>query len=130
MPNGSVLLDVTDHGCSCSIYRREVDDIAFDIEAERTRYGRKGWSSAKIARALESKQEAHARRKLYSKADKFCQCVEALARAGSHIALISHNYSGSFAEEAVSVAARSSISLQAFLEALGTFPEDTLVTLK
>jgi hypothetical protein len=130
MPTGSVLLDVTDHGCSCSIYAREAGHIAFDVEAERTRYARKGWSRAKIARALESKQTAHGRRKVHSKADQFCQCVEALVRAGSHIVLISHNYSGLFTEEAVSIGARSPISLQAFLETLGTFPEDTLVTIE
>src|SRR5262245_28877514 len=78
MPNGSVLLDVTDHGCSCSIYAHQAGDVVFDMEAERTRYARKGWSRAKTARALEAKEAAHGRRKVYSKADQFCQCVEAL----------------------------------------------------
>lgn len=130
MPNGSVLLDVTDGGCSCSIRTRSIADPAVDEEAERGRYARKGWSAAKIARAIESKQAAHERRKPSSRAQQFCQSIEALARAGSEIALISHFYEGLFAEEVVSVGARAQTSLQDFLSSLGAFPEDTLVTIK
>jgi len=130
MPNGSVLLDVTEGGCSCSIRARSTADAAVDEEAERVRYARKGWSAAKIARAIESKQAAHGRRKPSSGVQPFCLSVEALVRAGSEIALISHFYNGLFAEEVVSVGVRAQMSLQDFLGSLGAFPEDTLMTIK
>ena len=130
MPNGAVLLDVTDGGCSCSICVPSIADRAVDEEAARARYARKGWSAAKIARAIESKQAAHGRRKPSSRAQQFCLSVEALARSGSHIALISHFYDGRFAEEVVSVGARAQMSLQDFIVAVGAFPKDTLVTIR
>jgi len=127
MPNGAVVLDVTDEGCSCSIFGGVADGVVFDTAAERARYARKGWSPAKIARAIESKQAAHGRRKVHSKAEQFCLSVEALARAGSQIALISHNYSGLFASEVVSIGAQVRLPLQTFLHTRGAFPENTLV---
>jgi len=130
MPKNSILLDVTDDGCSCSIRARSTADVTVDEEAERARYARRGWSAAKIERAIQAKQAAHGRRKPNSKAQEFCLGVEALASAGAEIALISHLYSGLFAEEVVLVGARAQISLQDFLASLGTFPEDTLVTIR
>jgi hypothetical protein len=130
MPKGSLLLDVTDGGCSCSICASSVADAAFDAEAERARYARKGWSAAKVSRVIEAKQAAHGRRKVGSKAEQFCLSVGALARAGARIALISHFYEGLFAEEVVSVAARAQMSLPDFLKNQGAFPADTLVTIE
>ena len=130
MPTDSVLLDITDGGCSCSIYGRSIADEAFDGEAERSRYARKGWSAAKISRAIEAKQVAHGRRKTNSRAQQLCLSIEDLVRSGSCVALVSHSYSGVFAEEFVSVGARATMSLQQFLETQGTFPEDTLVTVE
>ena len=128
MPQDSLLLDVTDGGCSCSICVRSV--AVFDVAAERARYARKGWSAAKVARAIEAKHAAHGRPKVNSKAQQFCLTVEALARAGASIALISHFYDGLFAEEVVSVGARAQISLPDFLKNQGVFPADTLVTIE
>ena len=130
MPKGSLLLDITDDGCSCSICGGPFADAPFDVEAERQRYARKGWSAAKVSRAIEAKQVAHARRRVSSKTEQFCLSVEALARAGARIALISHLYGGLFAEEVVSVDARERISLADFLKSQGAFPTDTLVTIE
>jgi hypothetical protein len=125
-----VLLDVTDGGCSCSLRPQATADEAVDDGAEQARYARKGWSAAKIARAIEAKRAARARHKPSAGPQAFCLSIQALVRAGSEVAIISHFYDGHFVEEIVSVGARASISLNEFLHSLGAFPDDTLVTIE
>lgn len=130
LPDGAVLFDVTKSGCSCSVYRGSDLGSVFDESAERARYARKGWSNAKITRAVETKRIAHERRPPDLLRQQFCRGVELIRHAGASIALISHNYSGLFAEEAVSIGSRSQMSLQEFTAKRGAFPEDILVTIE
>ena len=128
--DSAVRLDITHGGCSCRIYGRAAEHGAFDVEADRTRYTRKGWSAAKADRAVASKQVAQGRRSVTPQADPFCASVEALVWAGSHVAVISHNYTGPFADEMVSVDARARLPLQTLRDTGGVCPEDTLVTIE
>src|ERR1043166_8628453 len=61
MPSQYTTFDVTDGGCSCSLYAGIRASSTLDESAERARYARKGWSEAKITRALESKRASHGR---------------------------------------------------------------------
>jgi hypothetical protein len=110
LPKGAILLDITKHGCSCNVYGGAERSSSFDESAERARYSRKGWSPAKIAREIDAKRTAHQRRKSNDVPQQFCHSVELIARSGAQIALVSHLYSGLFAEEAVSIKAGSYVS--------------------
>src|SRR5687767_15023192 len=60
MPRNAVRIDVTAAGCSCNFYSGDTPQkSAADPDAERRRYARKGWSQAKIERAIESSRSAH-----------------------------------------------------------------------
>jgi hypothetical protein len=130
IPNSPVILDVTDGVCSCRLRPQATADEAVVEGAERARYARKGWSAAKIARAIEAKRATRGRHKSSSSPQSFCLSVEALVRSGSEVAIISHFYHGSFAEEVLSVGARASMSLNDFVGSLSAFPDDTLVTVE
>ena len=129
MSGSGELFDITVCGCSCSIYSSSASD-GFEEEAERARYARKGWSAAKISRAIASKQTASELRKINSRAQQFSLCVEAFVQSGARVSLVSHFYNASFAEEVVQVNAQLRMSLGEFLDAQGAFPEDTLVTVE
>ena len=128
MPSGAVPLDVTEGGCSCSIRPHSRSGGEFDEIAERRTYERKGWSVAKIARAIEAKRTAHARIQPNTSVHQFLVCVEALVRAGSRVSLISHFYSGRFADEVVAVDAKARMTLKDLRDQDGRFSDDTLVT--
>ncbi len=49
-PRGDVVIAVTYGGCSCDIFGEPFEP--FDESAQREKYQRKGWSQAKIARAI------------------------------------------------------------------------------
>jgi hypothetical protein len=129
LPHGAALLDITDGGCSCSFYRSEMKREPWSESSLRARYARKGWSDAKIARAVDAKLAAHARRAGGGVQRQFCRSIEVLVAGGALVALVSHHYSGLFATENVSICGRGIIALRDFLTHEGTFPEDMLVSI-
>src|SRR4051794_23570401 len=59
MPRDAVRFDVTAGGCSCSFYCGDIPPKSdADPEAERRKYALKGWSQAKIDRAIASRHQA------------------------------------------------------------------------
>lgn len=129
-PRGAMLLDITDGGCSCSFYRSEIQEDAWSESALRARYARKGWSNAKITRAIEGKRAAHERRSEDSAQERFCRSIEALVLGGAQVTLISHDYRGLFSAEQVNIDGRTEVPLQTFIAQQGSFPEDVLVTVR
>jgi len=120
-------LDVTDGGCSCSIYRGPLDRSTQNEHAHwRRRYQRKGWSAAKIERALESKREDRQRRR--DAAAEFCGAVEHIIKSGGVVAVLAHGFQGRFAEEQVRILSHTAITLIEYLAGEGRLPEDTVVT--
>jgi len=125
LPLDGTRLLITDGHCACSLAASLSPRRAFDIGGERQRYERKGWSAAKIERALEAKRTAHGRPD--GKADyakDFVAAIEELATARARVTLFASDDSSSFR-----VAGSTRLPLGDFVSSGGNFPESTLVTL-
>jgi len=122
--------DVTDGHCSCSFYRTPAasDRVAADLEAVRDRYEKKGWSKAKIDRALKAKSSSRAR-SARDPAFDFPGAVDALLHSGSVVQLLCHSYSGRFDDETFDVTANVTLAPERFRLERGAFPIDAVVTL-
>jgi hypothetical protein len=127
---GGVPYDITDGHCSCSFYvaPATVDRAEAEINAERGRYEKEGWSKAKIDRALEAKSKLHSRT-ARSPAFDFPGAVGALLRAGSGVRLLCHSYGGRFDEEIFEVTTTITMALESLAFQRSSFPEDAIVTL-
>src|SRR5262245_42181488 len=101
MPGGALALDITRGGCSCSIYMLPRRNRVLDEDTERRRYAKKGWSRAKIDRAITAKKHVRERRsdETGAFASAFTSAMEEIASSGARIALVVHSYTGRFDEE-------------------------------
>ena len=127
MPSNGARLDITAGGCSCSFYCGDTPQKP-DPEAARRRYERKGWTQAKIDRALAASQTAHKGKPRNDLSVQFASAVGALAKQGARVTLLAHMFSGSF-DEPFEIAGTTALPLEHYLETRNYFPEDTLVTL-
>lgn len=129
MPRDAVRIDVTAGGCSCFFYSGDTPQKAeVDPDAERRKYARKGWSQAKIDRAIASR---HASRPATPRIDvhaHFAEAIESLARQGARITLLAHMFSAGF-DEPFEIVGTTQLPLQYYMKAGHYFPEDTLVTI-
>ena len=125
LPLDGTSLSITDGHCACSLARAISPRTAFDADRERHRYERKGWSEAKIDRAIEAKRVAH--EKPDGNADyarKFVAAIEELAVSPSRVTLFATDINSSFR-----VTGSARLPLRDFVSRGGDFPESTLVTL-
>jgi len=88
--------DVTQQGCSCAL---QAPGSRHDEAELRRRYMHKGWSAAKIDRAIASvsRSRAHAPRPAR---ERFLDALAALCRSGATVRLVSHAYTDRFDQEA------------------------------
>jgi hypothetical protein len=123
-PNGT-RLSITDGHCACSLAAAISPRTAFDADRERHRYERKGWSAAKIERAIDAKRVAHEKpdgRADYARA--FVAAIEELAVSPARVTLFATDINSSF-----QVTGSARLRLSDFVSRGGDFPESTLVTL-
>ena len=91
--------DITDHGCSCSLQAYpQGDGDALQEETLRRRYAKKGWSDAKIERAISSSSRAAASSPPSARI-RFLSALKALCESGATVRVLVHDYSGRFDEE-------------------------------
>jgi len=122
-------LSITDGHCACSVFPGRPEITAVDPGEERRRYERKGWSKAKIDRAIESKRAAHARHSRQPDlSNLFVKAIEHLITSGATVTLLAHSFSGGF-DEPFEIAGVERTPLGAFLESHGEFSEDALATI-
>jgi len=126
IPRDAVRLDITAGGCSCSFYCGDTPEKP-DPELARRRYERKGWTQAKIDRAMASRA-AHATQPRSDLRGNFTAAIGILVKQGARVTLLAHMFSGSF-DEPFEIAGTTALPLQHYLENGNYFPEDTLVTL-
>ncbi len=117
-------LDVTWHGCSCAL---QAPGARHDEAELRRRYMNKGWTAAKIDRAIASvsRSRAHAPRPAR---ERFLDALTALCRSGATVRLVSHAYTGRFDQEAFDLAPPARIALSMLPRA--PFVEDTVLTIE
>ena len=93
----------------------------------RAEYQKKGWSEAKISRALQSKRESESRRE--DKYAIFRRSMAALVDAIGPVRLFVHMYGGELKTENVGIAKQLTVYLQDFESSAESFPSDTILTL-
>lgn len=115
--------DVTRQGCSCAL---QAPGSRHDQAELRRRYMHKGWTAAKIDRAIASvsRSRAHAPR---SARERFLDALAALCRTGAKVRLVSHAYTGRFDQEAFELAPPARMTLGTLSSA--PFVEDTVLVI-
>jgi hypothetical protein len=128
-PASDVRFEITDGGCSCDLYAEPSETGSTHAEQLREKYRKKGWSSAKIDRAVQASEAARVaamtRRRETGAQLLFREVVAEQVRAFGTIRLFAHMYSGSQDEEMVTSESRARLDLSAFV--ISGFPADTLV---
>jgi hypothetical protein len=105
-PKTDRLFEVTHGGCSCDVVASRQEP---DSEGRRARlragYERKGWSDAKIARALAESDSRHHRRvsQRHDPGAHFIRLVHTLAGRPGGVRVLIHFYSGRFDSEEIAV---------------------------
>jgi len=130
MPRDAVRIDVTVGGCSCDFYCGDTPlKTAADPDAERRKYARKGWTRAKIDRAIESSRSAGRATPRKHLSDEFAAAIETLAMQGARVTLLAHMFSRDF-DEPFEIVGTTELPLDHYIKTGGNyFPEDTLVTI-
>ncbi len=125
---GNVLFYVTHGGCSCDLVAEPTGISDAEEEArQRERYRRKGWSEAKIARALESRGEKKRHARPDDPRPRFVDAIRQWVVSIGQVRLLAHSYSGSVDDEQLERFGQTTVTLAEFLRDEGTFPADTLV---
>ena len=128
-PLGSCCVEVTHGWCSCDLYSAPRASSDEELERERARLTRKGWSQSKVERALQSKAESAARpTKSRTSRAAFHDFLAAVTREAGEAVVFAHFYSGNQHTEAIGSPPAAFISLPALAE--DGFPPDTIVTVR
>lgn len=118
-PRGDSIVCVTRGGCSCGIYHSAPH--GFDENAERRKYEKKGWTKAKIERAMlgrRREQPVFARFRV-----GFANVVRAVGSAR----IFAHSFTGSDIEtEPVAACNVRRLSLEDYLTAHGFYEADAI----
>jgi len=122
----AIKLSITDGHCACALYHGGVMQERETAAGLRELYARRGWSQAKIARAVEARLES-AGKKARSLASQnvFPETVAELLDGHAQLSLLAHMFAASF-DSAFEIKSRATVSLADFWA--GNFPEDTLLT--
>ena len=104
------------------------DPCACSSRWESRRYARKGWTQAKIDRAIASSRSSRAATPRNDLPGQFAAAIETLARQGACLTLLAHMFSGKF-DEPFEIVGATQLPLENYMKAGHHFPEDTLVTL-
>ena len=128
-PEGDARFELTRGGCSCEFCCRPRDLGRGDLDKRRRQYRAKGWSEAKIARALAAAESAHATTLPADRASRerarFRRVVAELAAQAGSVRLFAHFYRGSQDEEPVACRGRRWVNANELADA--DLPEDVLL---
>ena len=104
LPAGYAARRITSGMCSCDLYgRRRTAEAPNPVAHLRRKYEKRGWSEAKIKRALEqvAVKESKTNRASSGFRSDVLSGVETLCRAAGSVALLVHWYSGDVESERV-----------------------------
>ncbi|MCA9233266.1 MAG: hypothetical protein KDA57_21660 [Planctomycetales bacterium] len=125
-PEGRVCFEITHGGCSCDLFPESQPDAAELLEKERAHLAKKGWSAAKIARAIEAKAQSMARPKhTRPESGMFRSLVCDLVQRDFDVRAFAHFYGGNQRTESIPPVPEAHVSVQAFRQS--GFPPDTVV---
>jgi len=118
-PKTDVVSVVTRGGCSCDICGEPV--AAFDEAAEREKYRRKSWSSAKIERAILGKRPVE-RPTFAAFRDAFARVLHDLGSGR----ILAHSFAGDAETEHVAVRESRPLLLSKYLADAGAYAVDVV----
>lgn len=105
--------DVTDQGCSCSLHAPDGGDgNPTQHDTLRRRYAKRGWTTAKIERTVESASRARVDSQPSART-RFIAALDALCASGATIRLLCHDYAGRFDEERFTIGPPLRVSVRA-----------------
>ena len=115
--DGHGLFVITSGGCSCGLYRSAPDGDAYDDIREREarlrkKYANKGWTDAKIQRAIGSAHPV-ASSGFVGLRDDACALLAQLAREAGRVGVVVHFYSGRVEDETIHLGAVQSMTAAA-----------------
>ena len=123
------VLAVSDGHCACALYIPTQRHVGEDTLLMRARYRRKGWSEAKIERAVKARCDAADRKAaMLANRNQFPATIAALVESGAEVALLAHFFDGPF-DEPFEILGRHELDLAEFMASGGKFPEDELTVI-
>jgi hypothetical protein len=131
-PPADKLFWITHGGCSCDLnLSKHPDSGERTLAKERARYRKKGWSEAKVDRAMAAKHSARPSVSRGQREDtpieKLTDLLNRLSRVAGGVRIVTHQYSGAVDEEVVTVGHGKASTVQAILEV--GLPADLVVDL-
>jgi hypothetical protein len=126
-PSDWISFTATTGGCSCDFYRGN-DHAPDDREKLEKKYREKGWSDAKIQRALKSQKDALGRSA--GLRDDVLELVTDLTNEFGEIRLSLHWYSGDVETEDFALIDAGCISLEDFRRDTTAFREETTIKIQ
>ena len=127
-PAGHRLFEVTLGGCSCGLYAAAIGGPT--EEEVRTKYKKKGWSRARVERAIESKRRTGRMGDGTPLFKAFMQAVSATVADAKRFFLFAHSYTAGTDAESFGMLPSLVFSLDGFLQGGGVYPEDTIAEVR
>lgn len=127
-PGGFKLFEVTHGGCSCGLYAAAIQRPT--EEGVRAKYAKKGWSPARIERAVASKRHSGRLGDGTPLFKAFLEAVRGAATDAKRLVLFAHWYSGGTDSEVFGSLDSSAFSVAEFIESGGVYPHDTIVDIR
>ena len=131
LPEGSRTFALTSGGCSCGLYRGDPPNDEQDQEVLkrlRTKYQKKGWSQAKIERAIgDPEHRLRQRQPFVGLRPDIRSLLADIAEQYGELAIVIHFYSGNVEDEHITLQQGDHISPSDLRDAKRTIGEDTIV---
>jgi hypothetical protein len=131
-PTGDRLFWITHGGCSCDLVKSHASAPEADLKKQRAQYQKKGWSEAKIDRALKAKHASKTQVPRGQRDDTPLERIDDLLvrLSGTHggVRVFVHMFDGSIDEEKVVGAIGDRVHARGIASKRG-LPEDVVVEL-
>ena len=128
---GALRLEVTAGWCSCGIYAGARKAKPGNLDHQRRKYEKKGWSAAKIERALASATRTHTTPQINPRdhAAQFADAIKTLVEGNGKVTLLAHFFDGAFTEP-FEISGSTRTSLEDYVTGGNSFPHDSLVSIQ
>jgi hypothetical protein len=120
-PREDSVVCVTSGGCSCGIYHSALR--GFDESAARRKYEKKGWTKAKIERAMLGRRRGQPEQPVFA---RFREGFANVVRAVGSVRVFAHVFTGDVESEHVAACAERSLLIEDYLAAHGFYDADTI----
>jgi hypothetical protein len=116
--------------CSCGLYHRQTERGKNPSEYLRRKYKKKGWSNARIERAISQStkhRRAHGRIAFVGLHPDAAAIVADIAHQSGRVAVIAHFYNGDVEQEQINLGKPRSVTSSELLAGSFSFDEDELI---